>query len=255
VWDPVQYTRYADERNRPFHELVARIDAGDPGSVVDLGCGDGALTATLAARWPAASVLGVDSSAEMLAKAAALAGPRLEFRLGAIEDWTAGRPVDVLVSNAALQWVPDHVRQVERLVTQVRPGGVLAFQVPGNGDAPSHTILAGLRRSPRWARLLGEGPRRFPDTLDPAAYLDRLARLGCGVDAWETTYVHVLAGPDPVLEWVRGTALRPVLSRLPAEEGAAFEAEYGAALREAYPAGPYGTLVPFRRVFVVARVP
>lgn len=255
MWDPVQYTRYADERNRPFHELVARIDAGDPASVVDLGCGDGALTATLAERWPAASILGVDSSAEMLAKASSLAGPRLEFRLGAIEDWTAEGPVDVLVSNAALQWVPDHVRQVERLVTQVRPGGVLAFQVPGNGDAPSHTILADLRRTPRWTRLLGEGPRRFPDTLDPSAYLDRLARLGCEVDAWETTYAHVLPGPDPVLEWVRGTALRPVLSRLSAADAADFEAEYGAALREAYRPEPYGTLVPFRRIFVVARVP
>jgi trans-aconitate 2-methyltransferase len=255
VWDPVQYTRYADERSRPFHELVARIDADDPAEVVDLGCGDGSLTATLAERWPGASVLGVDSSAEMLAKAEPLSGPRLRFRQGGIEDWSAERPVDVLVSNAALQWVPDHVRQIERLVTQVRPGGVLAFQVPGNGDAPSHTILADLRRSPRWSRLLGEAPRRFPDTLDPTAYLDRLVRLGCAVDAWETTYVHVLPGPDPVLQWMRGAGLRPVLTSLSPADAADFEAEYAAAMRDAYPQGPYGTPLPFRRVFVVARTP
>ena len=253
MWDPVQYTRYADERGRPFHELVARIEAPDPAYVVDLGCGDGALTSTLLARWPGASVLGVDSSAEMLAKAPA--GRGLDFRRGAIEDWEPDRPVDVLVSNAALQWVPGHVRQVERLATLVRPGGWFAFQVPGNGDAPSHTLLADLRRSPRWAAQLGEGAGRFPDTLDPAAYLDVLARQGCVVDAWETTYAHVLAGPDPVLEWVRGTALRPVLDRLSPADAAAFEAEYGAALRTAYPPRPYGTVVPFRRIFVVARTP
>lgn len=255
MWDPVLNTRYADERNRPFHELLARVDADAPAEVVDLGCGDGALTATLAERWPDASVLGVDSSEEMLAKARSLTSPRLRFRPGAIQDWAADRPVDVLVSNAALQWVPDHVRQIERLVTQVRPDGVLAFQVPGNGDAPSHTLLADIRRSPRWVRLLGEGPRRFPDTLGPSAYLDLLVRLGCAVDAWETTYVHVLAGPDPVLRWMRGAGLRPVLSRLSAADAADFEAEYAAAMRTAYPAGPHGTVLPFRRVFVVARVP
>lgn len=252
MWDPVQYGRYADERSRPFHEMVARIGAEDPAQVVDLGCGDGALTATLLERWPDASVLGVDSSADMLAKAEPLVGPRLRFRLGAIEDWAADRPVDVLVSNAALHWVPEHVRQVQRLATVVRPGGWLAFQVPGNGDAPSHTILADLCRSPRWSPLLGGGPRR-PDTLTPAAYLDRLARLGCTVDAWETTYVHVLQGGDPVLEWTRGTALRPILARLSPADAADFETEYGAALRAAYPAEPYGTVLPFRRVFVVAR--
>lgn len=254
MWDPTQYARYADERSRPFHELIARIDAADPARVVDLGCGDGVLTATLAERWPAASVLGIDSSERMLAAAAPVAGPRLRFEPGAIEDWRPAGPVDVLVSNAALQWVPEHVEQLPRLTGAVRPGGWLAFQVPGNGDAPSHTLLADLRRSARWRDRLGTGAGRFPDTRDPSDYLDRLARLGCAVDAWETTYAHVLTGPDPVLEWVRGTALRPVLEMLSPAEAADFEADYGAALRAAYPSAPYGTVVPFRRVFVVARV-
>lgn len=254
MWDPVQYARYADQRNRPFHELIARIGATDPAHVVDLGCGNGSLTATLTERWPRASVLGVDSSAEMLAGADSVAGPRLRFERGAIEDWRPVAPVDVLLSNAALQWVPDHLERLSGLVRTVRPGGWLAFQVPGNGDAPSHTILADLRRSARWRDRLGAGAGRFPDTHDPAAYLDRLARLGCAVDAWETTYAHVLSGRDPVLEWVRGTALRPVLAMLSPADAADFEADYGAALRAAYPSAPYGTVVPFRRVFVVARI-
>jgi trans-aconitate 2-methyltransferase len=254
VWDQAQYARYADERSRPFHELVARIGADDPAEVVDLGCGDGALTATLAERWPAASVLGVDSSTEMLEKATALSDGRLRFRLATIEAWRPDAPVDVLVSNAALHWVPDHTAQVDRLVTLVRPGGWLAFQMPGNADAPSHTILSELRHSARWRALLGAAPRRSPDTGDPPLYLDRLSRLGCAVDAWETTYAHVLPGPDPVLEWVRGTALRPVLAALSPADAAEFEAAYGAALRTAYPIAPYGTVLPFRRIFVVARV-
>lgn len=251
MWDPEVYGRYADERSRPFHELVARVGAVEPARVVDLGCGDGALTATLADRWPSASVLGVDSSAEMLAGAPA--GPRLEFRPGRIEDWEPDGPVDVLVSNAALQWVPGHVELLPRLVGALAPGGWLAMQVPGNWDEPSHTLLAELRESPRWKARLA-GAERGPAALGPAEYVRVLAGLGCAVDAWETTYAQVLAGPDPVLDWVRGTALRPVLARLSAAEAAEFEAGYGALLREAYPAQPWGTLLPFRRVFAVARV-
>lgn len=253
MWDPTVYGRYADERGRPFHELVARVGAERPGRVVDLGCGDGALTATLAGRWPAATVVGVDSSGSMLAEAAARATPRLSFVLGSIEDWRPDAAVDVLVSNAALHWVPDHAQLLARLVGSLAPGGWLAVQVPGNGDAPSHALLTDLRRSPRWRDRLGAGAGRWPDTHAPAEYVDLLARLGCAVDAWETTYAHVLPGPDPVLGWVRGTALRPVLARLSAAEAADFEAEYGELLASAYPAAPYGTVVPFRRVFVVAR--
>lgn len=253
MWDPEVYGRYADERSRPFQELVARVRAAEPASVVDLGCGDGALTATLADRWPSASVLGVDSSAEMLAGAPA--GPRLRFAQGRIEDWEPAGPVDVLLSNAALQWVPDHAALLPRLVGALAPGGWLALQVPGNWREPSHTLLAELRESPRWRSRLagaGRGPEQAPP--DPAGYVRLLAGLGCAVDAWETTYAQVLPGPDPVLGWVRGTALRPVLARLPAAEAAEFEAEYGALLREAYPAQPWGTLLPFRRVFAVAQV-
>ena len=251
MWDPTLYGRFAEERNRPFHELVGRIGAVEPARVVDLGCGDGSLTATLAARWPAASVLGVDSSEEMLADAAPRKSDRLSFRLKRIQDWTPEGPVDVLVSNAALQWVPEHLTLLPRLVGALAPAGWLAIQLPGNFEAPSHASLRALCESPRWESRLGTAGR-WPATPSPERYVAELAGLGCRVDAWETTYAQVLTGDDPVLTWMRGTALRPVLARLPAEEAAEFEAELGAMLRAAYPPQPYGTVLPFRRIFAVA---
>jgi trans-aconitate 2-methyltransferase len=253
MWDPELYGRFSDQRSRPFHELVARIGAGEPGRVVDLGCGDGSLTATLAARWPSASVLGVDSSESMLAEAAPRKTDRLSFVLARIQDWRPDGPVDVLVSNAALQWVPRHRALLPRLVGALAPGGWLAIQVPGNFEAPSHATLRALCDSPRWSPQLGTAGR-WPSMPSPVDYVRELAGLGCVVDSWETTYAQVLAGPDPVLTWMRGTALRPVLARLSASEAASFEADLGALLREAYPPQEYGTVLPFRRIFAVAQV-
>ena len=253
TWDPGQYGRYAEERSRPFFELVGRVDAERPRRVADLGCGTGALTATLAGRWPEALVEGVDRSPEMIAGAAALAIPgRLRFDVADIRDWRPAAPVDVIVSNATLQWLPEHPALLPSWVDALAAGGWLAFQVPGNDRSPSHVILDELRASARWrGSLAGAAPG--PRVREPEEYLAQLAGLGCSVDAWETTYLHVLAGPDPVLEWVKGTALRPVLTALAGEEREAFLAEYAARLREAYPARPYGTVLPFRRLFVVAR--
>jgi trans-aconitate 2-methyltransferase len=254
MWDPELYGRFADQRSRPFHELVARIGATAPANVVDLGCGDGALTATLAERWPSASVLGLDSSEEMLASAASWNSDRLSFALSRIQDWQPSGAIDVLVSNAALQWVPGHLSLLPRFVSALGPGGWLAIQVPGNFEAPSHTTLRMLGDSPRWSARLGEAGR-WPSTPAPSDYISALAELGCTVDAWETTYAQVLQGDDPVLTWMRGTALRPVYARLSAEERAEFDAELGVMLREAYPAQPYGTVLPFRRIFAVAQAP
>jgi len=248
VWDPEQYARYGGERSRPFFALTGRIGSTDPAQLVDLGCGDGELTATLAARWPAAAVLGVDSSPEMLARASPT--KQVSFTLADIATWQPDHPVDVLVSNAAFQWVPDHPELLGRWVGWLSPGGWFAFQVPGNYATPAFDLLREQVRSPRWRGRVPDVPETR--VLDPAAYLDRLAALGRTVDAWETTYLHVLGGDDPVLEWKRGTALRPVLDALPAGEAAEFSQEYGARLRAAYPARPYGTVFPFRRIFVVA---
>ncbi|MPY94540.1 MAG: trans-aconitate 2-methyltransferase [Acidimicrobiia bacterium] len=254
MWDPATYLTFEDERSRPFVDLLSRVGAKAPADVVDLGSGPGQLTATLAARWPSAQVLGVDSSAEMLASAAPLTEPgRLAFAEGDAATWEPPGPVDVLVSNATLQWVPGHRALLTRYVSWLRPEGWLAIQVPGNFDAPSHALVRELTESPRWAGALSGAAGRTSPVAGPADYAEDLAALHCRVDAWETTYLHVLAGEDAVLGWVRGTALRPVLARLGPAEQEDFLAELAPRLRGAYPPRPHGTPFPFRRVFVVAQ--
>jgi trans-aconitate 2-methyltransferase len=251
-WDPNQYGRYSDERARPFFELAARIGAESPGTVVDLGCGSGELTVTLAERWPKARIRGLDSSPEMIERA-----PRdtaVRFELGAAQDFIA-TGTDVLISNAMLQWVPDHGRLLEAWAAQLNPGGWLAFQVPSNFGAPSHRLMRELAAEPAWRERL-DGVLRHEDAVaTPAEYLELLMGAGLRADAWRTEYQHVLGGEDPVLNWVRGTGLRPVLAALPESEAAEFEAEYARRLREAYPRRSYGTVFGFARTFVVAEKP
>ncbi|MET9614297.1 methyltransferase domain-containing protein [Kitasatospora indigofera] len=263
-WDPAQYLRFADERTRPLLDLLARVPTlPEPRTpaVLDIGCGPGNSTAVLRRRWPHARITGIDNSPGMLTTARTEGEPAARYLLADARTYDpAPHHPDLIVSNAALQWLnaghegqpQGHLALLPAWTAALRPGGTLAVQVPGNFDAPSHTLLAELRRSPRWHRLLGDDATR-PGIHTPAQYLDTLTGAHCTADVWETTYSTLLKGPDPVLEWVKGTALRPVLSRLtdPADQ-AAFLAEYGALLREAYPAGPHGTVFPFRRVFAVA---
>lgn len=254
VWDPGQYQRYADERSRSFFDLLARVQVKDPAYVVDLGCGPGALTATLPQRWPSAVVEGVDSSPAMIEEARAYESPgRLTFTVGDVALWHPDRPVDVIVSNATLHWVTGHGDLLTRFVNALAPGGWLAFQVPGNHDAASHRILGEVCRSGRWRDRLAEVGDRGVPVAEPADYLRLLTRLCCAVDVWETTYCHVLHGDDAVLEWVKGTALRPVLAALDEGERGDFLSEYGARLRVAYPREGFGTVLSFRRIFAVAR--
>ena len=252
-WDPAKYVQFGDYRDRPFFDLTGRVHADRPVQVVDLGCGPGNLTATLAERWPAADVVGVDSSAEMLSKAAKLAGDGqgLRFEQADIAGWKPSAETDVVVSNAALQWVPGHQEMMGAWLDALRPGAWFALQVPGNFNAPSHALMRLLAGSARWASQL-EGILRGGESVgEPADYLHILLDAGYSADAWETTYQQVLPGRDAVLEWVRGTALRPVLAALSGDEAAEFEAEYAAALREAYPQTGHGTVYPFRRIFAV----
>jgi trans-aconitate 2-methyltransferase len=257
AWDPATYLRFGGERARPFADLLARVLVERPRSVVDLGCGEGTLTASLAARWPGATVTGVDSSPEMLSAAAASAVPgRVVFAAGDVRTWLPDGPVDVLVSNAVLHWVPGHDRLLPAWAARLAPGGALAMQVPGNFGAPTHALLAQLCRSPRWADRLAAAAPPADAVLEPAGYLDVLAGAGLVPDVWETTYLHVLTGSDPVLGWVRSTVLRPVLALLDVGEGERFAAEYAAALRVAYPPRADGTTVlPFRRIFAVGHRP
>jgi trans-aconitate 2-methyltransferase len=262
AWDPAQYLRHAGHRARPFTDLLARIPAlpADPPRIADFGCGPGNATVFLADRWPTAHITGYDNSPEMLdAATAAHEGPtsgggRLGFAHADARTWTPDEPCDLIVSNATLQWVPGHAGRFADWIAALKPGGTFAFQIPGNFAAPSHRLMRALARSARWKSRLGDTLRHADAVLEPAAYLERLTGLGCTADVWETTYIHLLPGEDPVLDWVTGTGLRPVLTALAGDPEArdAFVAEYRAALREAYPAGPHGTPFPFRRIFAVA---
>jgi trans-aconitate 2-methyltransferase len=250
TWDPGQYALYADERSRPFFDLLDRVPDRDYRSIADLGCGPGELTAVLAQRWPMATVLGLDSSPEMLARSARHAVPgRLQFRLGDIADFD--EPQDLLFSNAALHWLGDHDVLVQRLAGLVRPGGCFAVQMPSNFQARSHALLGELAAEGPWARKLTNGWRP-PDSMPLDFYVKALWPLGFRVDAWETEYYLVLQGDDPVLEWVKGTALRPILGLLDDDEAAEFTAIYAARLRRDYPKTEHGTLYPFKRIFFVA---
>ncbi len=249
-WDPQTYLRFAGERSRPFVDLVARIP-GEHRTIVDLGCGPGHLTAVLRQRFPEAEVVGVDSSPEMIDRATAEnTDPRARYVRGSIGEWAPDEPVDLIVSNAAFQWVPEHLAIIPRLREHLRPGGVLAFQVPHNFDNPSHVLLREIADREPYAPFTAGLALR--SGVGAAEYLDLLAGVGWTVDAWETTYLHVLPGEDAVLGWMRGTGARPVLQALPDDLRELFVEEYRAALRDAYPARPHGTVLPFPRVFVVA---
>lgn len=251
-WDPQQYGRYADHRSRPFFELVGRVNAPEPHHVIDLGCGPGELTATLAQRWPGAKVTGVDNSESMLDAAAqhAIDG-RLSFAAANLDDFTPGPKYDVVVSNAAYQWVDNHQTVLSQIARDIPLGGWLAVQVPGNFDAPSHRIIRALTAEPRWQEATGGLQLRVDPVIDAAGYGNLFAAEGLQVDTWETTYNQVLGGESPVLEWVKGTAVRPVLDRLDAAQQADFLSELGTNLQLAYPQQSYRTVFPFRRIFAV----
>ena len=263
TWDPRQYALFSDHRSRPFGDLVARVGATSPRVVVDLGCGNGPLTLTLAQRWPQARVIGVDHSPEMLAAARDLDSQgRVEWVEADVATWdvaTLGTAPDVMVTNATLQWVPGHLDLLTRWAAALAPDGWLAMQVPGNLDAPSHALMREVAREHAAADRLRPALARL-EVATPAAYVELFGAAGLEVDAWETAYQHVLdplaRQDNPVLEWVSGTGLRPVLEALPeVGEREAFLRDYAARLRAAYPRTPVGVVFPFRRVFAVGHRP
>ena len=258
-WDANQYLGFADHRLRPALELLARIPLAAPALVYDLGCGTGNVTRLIAERWPLARVCGLDSSKDMLAKAAA-EPTRVQWIEADIRNWQPDAPADLIYSNATLHWLENHRELFPRLLAMLRPGGCLAVQMPLSWDSPSHRILREtLADGGSNGTALGSEALRQAAARDwvkaTQVYYELLAPRARHLDIWETEYLQILEGNDAVLEWVKGTALRPILSALDENARARFLAEYARRLRVAYPIGKDGkTLYPFRRLFIVARI-
>lgn len=254
-WSAEQYLKFAGPRLQPALDLLARVPVGlAPRLAVDLGCGTGSATQRIAERWPAAEVIGVDDSPDMLAREAP-PGSRVRWQRADIGRWRAPAPVDLIYSNAALHWLPDHAALFPRLLEQLAPGGVLAVQMPRNFGAPSHTLIHETARNGPWRDRLAPliGP---PPVAEPAGYIALLAPRVAVLEVWETEYQQILSGPDPVKEYTKGTWLMRFLQALPPDEAAAFEADYAARVRAAYPPLADGrTVFPFRRLFIVAAAP
>jgi trans-aconitate 2-methyltransferase len=256
MWDAAQYLRYADERARPFADLLGRVALENPRRIADLGCGPGNLTRILAERWPAAHVVGVDNSADMLAQARPNGiDSRLGFTQADLTAWSPAAPLDLIVSNAALQWVDRHETLITRLVGMLAPGGVLAVQMPFHLDNPAHLAIEAAKADPRWRGVLAGVGLHQQSVMPLPWYVERLLDLGLSVDAWQTTYFHMLSGADPVLEWFKGSALRPLLARLEGLAQREFLDDVGARLRAAYPPHNSVTVLPFPRIFFVAVAP
>jgi trans-aconitate 2-methyltransferase len=251
-WDPAQYLVFAQPRLRPALELLMHVQLAAPALVYDLGCGTGALTRIMAERWPSASIIGVDDSTDMLSHAPE-ATPNLRWLRQDIATWTPASAPDLIYSNAALHWLPDHQGLFRRLIGALAPGGVLAVQMPRNFSAPSHVAIAETVRAGPWRARLEPKLRESP-VAEPRWYLDLLGTLCPEVDLWQTEYFQVLSGENPVKEWTKGTWLKPLLAALPESERAGFEEAYARRVAQAYPRRADGTTVlPFLRLFFIAR--
>lgn len=256
AWDPAQYLKFAGPRLRPAIDLLQRVDLERPSLVYDLGAGAGNVTRLLAARWPQARIVGVDSSAEMLAKAAAESHrtefPRIEWQQADLGTWRPDRPPDLIYSNAALHWLDGHEQLFPALCATLAPQGVLAVQIPRNFGAPSHTLITEAALSGPWRHKLEPLLRPSP-VAAPDFYYDLLASHAAALDMWETEYLQVLDGDNPVKEWTKGTWLLPLLGAIEEPERSAFEEAYAARVAAVYPRRPDGkTLFPFRRLFMIA---
>lgn len=254
AWDPLQYSRFERERDRAAHDLLARLpDRLSPREIWDLGCGPGQHAVELQRRYPGATVHGLDSSDAML-DAARAREPAIDWRLGDIAGWAPERPADLIWANASLHWLPDHEPLLRRLAGVLAPGGVIAVQMPMAHETRHHCLMREVAGDGPWAAALA-GVGTVAPLLEPEAYYSVLAE-GCEeIDIWATTYIQPLAGPDAVLEWMKGTALRPYLAALTDDVmRRAYLAALGERLSRAFPRRPDGvTLMPFPRLFLVAR--
>ena len=250
-WDPQQYLTFSDHRLRPAIDLLGRVPLSEPGRIYDLGCGAGNVSTLLRRRWPGADITGIDSSPQMLDKARD-AEPSVAFELADLSDWTPPQAPELIYSNAALHWLPDHEVLFPRLFAALPSGGVLAVQMPRNFGAPSHTNIEATINDGPWRDHLAPLWRPAP-VAEPRVYHRLLAADSASLDIFEVEYLQRLTGDDPVKEWTKGTWLKPFLEALPEAESALFEEAYAERVRRAYPReADGGTLFPFRRLFIVA---
>jgi len=251
-WSPTDYLKFGDERTQPSRDLVARIDVESPLQVADLGCGPGNSTRVVHERWPAARLLGVDSSEDMLAHARQ-SGVPAQWQLADVAGWEPAESFDVVYTSATLQWIPDHAALLPRLFKHVSEGGAFAVQLPANDNSPLHQAVLAVSQRARW-RARTEGCSDLLTYRRPDFYYRVLAPICARLALWETTYWHVLPDHQGLIEWYATTGLRPYLERLAgADERRAFQAEILEACAPEYPVQPdHQVLYPFRRLFFVA---
>ncbi len=250
-WSPATYVKFEDERTRPARDLLAQVPLQRPGKVVDVGCGPGNSTALLAARWPQAQIIGLDNSPAMLDEARKRL-PLARFEAADAAVWTPDADADLVFANASYQWVPDHLAQLQRVLAALRPGAVLAVQMPDNLAEPAHRLMSEIAGAGPWASRLKDVARA--PLPPPRVYYDALKPYAARVEIWHSIYNHGLADAAAVVEWVRGTGLRPFIDPLSNEEREAFLAAYLARIQAAYPAATDGkVLLRFPRLFFVAQ--
>jgi trans-aconitate 2-methyltransferase len=251
-WSAEQYLKFEDERTRPSRDLLAQIPLADPRKVVDIGCGPGNSTELLVKRWPNATVIGIDTSAEMLRRARARL-PELTFIEANVAHWVPPETCDVLFANAVFQWVPGHLKQLQRLLAQLPSGGVLAVQIPDSLDEPAHVLMREVAQQESWREQLSERARVRDAVLAPTVYYDALSPICTHFQIWHTVYYHVLESSAGVVEWVKGTGLRRLLDLLEPAEAKQFLAEYTAHVAAAYlPQADGKVIFRFPRIFIVA---
>ncbi len=251
-WSASQYLKFEDERTRPARDLVAQIPFDTAHNVYDLGCGPGNSTELLVARYPDAKVTGIDSSPDMLRQARERL-PQCSFVEADLTNWAAPAGADILYSNATFQWVPDHLSVLKRLLTELKPGGILAVQMPDNTDEPSHVWMREVAREPQWRKLIAPAAFDRPKLPSPDDYYNALRPLCARLDIWHTHYQHALAGAEAITEWFKGTALQPFVDPLTPEQRQAFLQAYTARIAAAYPPRYDGkVLLRFPRLFIVA---
>ncbi len=252
AWDAEAYLRYADERTQPASDLAARIKVASPKRIIDLGCGPGNSTEVLRLRWPEAEMIGLDQSEEMIA-AASKSYPHGKWVLKDLSTWTGEPPFDLVFSNAALQWVPNHDRLFPHLFAQVATGGALAVQMPAHHGSAAHQVILEVADDPAWSHLMS-APRSAMTRESPAFYYDVLQPLASRLEIWVTEYYHIMNGPEAMVEWFRGTGLRPFLSALETEgQKLSFEAKLLEGFSRFYPRQRDSRILfPFRRLFIVA---